>query len=154
MSPQRRRAIGFMHVGLVVDDFAQTVRFLELLGLRCDSAPEVFQGEWIDRIVGLEGAVIEVVVARTPGSDDVFEVMRFRSPRLRAPEGTTAANSPGLRHVAFTVDDLFAVVERIREAGWATIGEIVNYEDISLLCYVRGPEGLIVELVQRLGAPD
>ena len=65
-----------------------------------------------------------------------------------------AANRPGLRHIAFTVDDLRGVVERLRAAGWETIGEIVDYENVYLLCYVRGPEGLIVELAEQLdGAP-
>ncbi len=68
----------------------------------------------------------------------------------QTPEPAPAANRPGLRHVAFQVNDVRSVVERIQEAGWQTVGEIVNYEDTFLLCYVRGPEGLIVELAERL----
>jgi catechol 2,3-dioxygenase-like lactoylglutathione lyase family enzyme len=93
--------------------------------------PGVFGGEWIDRIM--------------------FEVVRFRSPAAGAQELGPAANRSGLRHVAFKVDDVRGVVDRVREAGWDTVGEIVDFENTFLLCYVRGPEGLIVELAERLG---
>jgi len=77
-------------------------------------------------------------------------VVRFQSPPAGAQEPAPAANRPGLRHVAFRVDDVRAVVDRVREAGWETVGEIVDYENTFLLCYVRGPGGLIVELAERL----
>ncbi len=140
----------FVHIGLVVEDLDETVRFLSLLGFDC-SKPSVFDGDWIDRIIGLEDARVEVVMARGPDGSDVFEVVRFHSPAAAAHEPTPAANRPGLRHVLFTVDDVRAVVDRVREAGWDTVGEIVDYENTFLLCYVRGPEGLIVELAERLG---
>jgi catechol 2,3-dioxygenase-like lactoylglutathione lyase family enzyme len=144
----------FVHVGLVVEDLDETVGFLALLGFDCDD-PAVYSGEWIERIISLENAKVEVVMARTPDGTDMFEVVRFHSPSAPAQEPAPAANRPGLRHIAFTVDDVRGVVERVREAGWDTVGEIVNYENIYLLCYIRGPEGLIVELAERLdGAPD
>ena len=89
-------------------------------------------------------------MARGPDGSDVFEVVRFRSPSAGADESAPAANRPGLRHIAFKVDDVRGVVERVREAGWDTVGEIVEVRPF-LLCYVRGPEGLIVELAERLG---
>jgi catechol 2,3-dioxygenase-like lactoylglutathione lyase family enzyme len=139
----------FVHVGLVVEDLDATVRFLELLGLDC-SEPGVFSGDWIDRIIGLENAMVETVMARAADGTDMFEVVRFRSPAAAAGEPAPAANRPGLRHVAFKVDDVRGVVDRVGEAGWETVGEIVNFEDTFLLCYVRGPEGLIVELAEPL----
>jgi catechol 2,3-dioxygenase-like lactoylglutathione lyase family enzyme len=139
----------FVHIGLVVEDLDETVRFLTVLGFDC-SEPGVFGGDWIDRIIGLEGAEVETVMARGPDGNDVFEVVRFRSPTASAHEPAPPTNRPGLRHVAFKVDDVRGVVERVREAGWETVGEIVDYESTFLLCYVRGPEGLIVELAQRL----
>ena len=143
----------FVHVGLVVEDLDETVRFLVLLGFGCGE-PGVFSGEWIDRIIGLENVTVELVMARAPDGSDMFEVVRFHSPSAAVQEPAPAANRPGLRHVAFTVDDLRGVVDRVRRAGWETVGEIVNFEDTFLLCYVRGPEGLIVELAERLdGAP-
>jgi catechol 2,3-dioxygenase-like lactoylglutathione lyase family enzyme len=114
----------------------------------------VFSGEWIDQIIGLEDVTIEIVMVRVPDGSDVFEVVRFHSPSAGAHELKPATNRPGLRHVAFKVDDVRGVVERVREAGWETVGEIVNFEDTFLLCYVRGPEGLIVELAERLEGAD
>jgi catechol 2,3-dioxygenase-like lactoylglutathione lyase family enzyme len=139
----------FVHIGLVVADLDETVRFLELLGFDCGE-PGTFSGEWIDRIIGLENAAVEVVMARGPDGSDMFEVVRFQSPAASAEEQAPAANRPGLRHVAFKVDDVRGIVDQVREAGWETIGEIVDYENTFLLCYVRGPEGLIVELAERL----
>jgi catechol 2,3-dioxygenase-like lactoylglutathione lyase family enzyme len=144
----------FVHVGLVVEDLDETVRFLTLLGFDCDE-PSTFSGEWIDRVIGLDDATVEVVMARVPDGSDVFEVVRFHSPPASSQESAPAANRPGLRHIAFTVADVRELVDRVRDGGWDTVGEIVNYKDIYLLCYVHGPEGLIVELAQRLdGTPD
>jgi catechol 2,3-dioxygenase-like lactoylglutathione lyase family enzyme len=139
----------FVHVGLVVEDLDEAVRFLTLLGFDCGE-PGTFSGEWIDRIIGLENVTVELVMARAPDGSDMFEVVRFHSPSAGAHEPAPAANRPGLRHIAFKVDDVGGVVDRVREAGWDTVGEIVNYENTYLLCYVRGPEGLIVELAEKL----
>src|SRR5829696_9779238 len=138
----------FVHIGLVVEDLDETVRFLALLGFDCGE-PAVFSGEWIGRIIGLEDVTVEVVMASAPDGSDVFEVVHFHSPPAGAGEPAPAANRPGLRHVLFSVDDVRAVVERVREAGWETVGEIVDFENTFLLCYIRGPEGLIVELADR-----
>ena len=139
----------FVHVGLVVEDLGETIRFLSLLGFDC-SEPRVLSGEWIDRIIGLEDVTVEVAMARGPDGDDVFELVRFDSPSAGGHEPAPPTNRPGLRHIAFKVDDVRGVVERVREAGWETVGEIVDFENMFLLCYVRGPEGLIVELAERL----
>jgi len=139
----------FVHVGLVVEDLDETVRFLTLLGFDCGE-PGVFSGEWIDRIIGLENVTVETVMARGPDGSDIFEVVRFQSPSAGAGEPAPAANRPGLRHITYTGDDVRGVVDRVREAGWETVGEIVDSEHTFLLCYVRGPEGLIVELAERL----
>jgi catechol 2,3-dioxygenase-like lactoylglutathione lyase family enzyme len=149
MTSHRSGVTSFVHVGLVVEDLDETVRFLSLLGFEC-GRPAVFGGDWIDRIIGLENAKVEVVMARGPDGGDVFEVVRFHSPPSGPQGPAPAVNRPGLRHIAFTVDDVRAVVDRVREAGWDTVGEIVDYEHMFLLCYVRGPEGLIVELAERL----
>ena len=114
MHSNRPGVTDFVHIGLVVEDLDETVRFLAVLGLDCGK-PGVFSGEWIDRIIGLENAEVETVMARGP-----------------------------------EVDDVRGVVDRVREAGWDTVGEIVDFERTFLLCHVRGPEGLIVELAERL----
>jgi catechol 2,3-dioxygenase-like lactoylglutathione lyase family enzyme len=150
MESHRPGVTDFVHVGLVVEDLDETVRFLSLLGFDCGE-PGVFSGDWIGRIIGLEDVTVEVVMVRGPGGGDVFEVVRFHSPSAGAEEPAPPVNRPGLRHIAFKVDDVRGVVDRVREAGWDTVGEIVDYEGVFLLCYVRGPEGLIVELAERLG---
>jgi catechol 2,3-dioxygenase-like lactoylglutathione lyase family enzyme len=151
-SSRRPSVTGLVHIGLVVEDLDEMVRFLTTVGLDCGE-PGAFSGEWIDRIIGLEDVTVELVMARAPDGSDVFEVVRFQSPSASARERAPAANRPGLRHVAFKVDDVRGVVDRVRAAGWETVGEIVEVRPF-LLCYVRGPEGLIVELAERLdGAP-
>jgi catechol 2,3-dioxygenase-like lactoylglutathione lyase family enzyme len=153
MDSHRPGVTNFVHIGLVVEDLVETVRFLTLLGFDC-SEPGVFSGRWIDQIIGLDEVTVQTVMARAPDGSDIFEVVRFHSPSAGTQEPAPAANRPGLRHVAFKVDDVRVVVDRVREAGWDTVGEIVDFEDTFLLCYVRGPEGLIVELAQRLdGTP-
>jgi catechol 2,3-dioxygenase-like lactoylglutathione lyase family enzyme len=146
---QRPTVTEFVHIGLVVEDLDETVRFLELLGFDCGK-PANYGGDWIERIIGVEDPKIEVVMAQGPDGNDVFEVVRFHSPSAVAGEQAPAANRPGLRHVAFQVNDLRSIIDRVRDGGWETIGEIVNYENMFLLCYVRGPEGLIVELAEKL----
>jgi catechol 2,3-dioxygenase-like lactoylglutathione lyase family enzyme len=148
----RSGVTGFVHVGLVVEDLGEMVRFLTLLGFNCGK-PGKFSGEWIGRIIGLEDVEVELVMVRGPDGSDIFEVVRFHSPAAGAQEPAPAANRPGLRHIAFNVDDVRGVVDRVREAGWETVGEIVDYEGAFLLCYVRGPEGLTVELAERLAEP-
>jgi catechol 2,3-dioxygenase-like lactoylglutathione lyase family enzyme len=153
MDKHRASVTDFVHIGLVVEDLEETVRFLALLGFDC-SKPAVFSGEWINRIVGLENVTVEVVMARAPDGSDMFEVVRFLAPSAGAQDPAPAANRPGLRHVAFNVDNVHGVVERVRAGGWETVGEIVNFDNTFLLCYVRGPEGLIVEFAERLdGGP-
>jgi catechol 2,3-dioxygenase-like lactoylglutathione lyase family enzyme len=125
------------------------VRFLELLGFK-GGKPAKYGGDWIERIIGVEDPKIEVVMVQGPEGSDVFEVVRFHSPSASAGE-QAPANRPGLRHVAFQVNDLRSIIDRVHDGGWGTIGEIVNYENTFLLCYVRGPEGLIVELAEKLG---
>jgi catechol 2,3-dioxygenase-like lactoylglutathione lyase family enzyme len=110
MDSHRPGVTDFVHIGLVLEDLDETVRFLSLLGFDCGK-PRGVQ-------------------------------------RAGAQEPPPAANRPGLRHVAFKVDDVRGL-DRVRAAGWETVGEIVDYESTFLLCYVRGPEGLIVELAER-----
>src|SRR3954452_2787040 len=142
MESHRPGVTDFVHIGLVVEDLDETVRFLGLLGFDCGE-PGVLGGEWIDRIIGLENVTVEIVMARAPDGSDMFEVVRFHSPSTGAQELAPAANRPGLRHVAFKVDDLRGVVDRVRAAGWETVGEIVDFENTFLLCYVRGPTGSV-----------
>jgi catechol 2,3-dioxygenase-like lactoylglutathione lyase family enzyme len=136
-----------------VEDLGEMLRFLTALGFECDE-PGVYGGHWIDRIIGLDGTELELAMVRVPGGPDVMEVVRFRSPFASAQEPAPAANRPGLRHISFGVQDMHGVVARVQAAGWQPIREVVNYEDMYLLCYIRGPEGLLVELAQSIGDDD
>src|SRR3954452_18729761 len=102
MDSHRPGVTRFVHVGLVVEDLDETVRFLALLGFDCGE-PGVFGGEWIGRIIALENVTVEIVMVRAPDGSDVFEVVRFHSPSAGAQEPAPAANRPGLRHIAFKV---------------------------------------------------
>src|SRR4051812_39881353 len=147
MDSHRPGVTDFVHIGLVVEDLDETARFLALLGFDCGE-PGVFSGEWIDRVIGLENATVETVMARAPDGSDMFEVVRFRSPSAGAQEPAPAATRPGLRRVHFKVDDVRGVVARVREAGWETVGEMGVFENAVRLGYVRGPEVLLVELAE------
>lgn len=142
---------GFVHTGVVVEDLAPAVEFFTTLGLQCGD-PMSIEGEWVDRIIAVPQARVEVVMVRLPDGTDTLELVKFHAPSEDAgvDGGQAPASRPGIRHLAYAVDDLHAVVETVRAAGWDLVGEIVDYEGQYLLCYVRGPEGLIVELAERL----
>jgi catechol 2,3-dioxygenase-like lactoylglutathione lyase family enzyme len=139
----------FVHTGVVVDDLTTVVEFFTSLGLEC-SEPFAAGGEWVERIVGLPAVRVEGVMVRTPDGTDALELVKFHEPAAEPDDQPAPPNRRGIRHLAFAVDDLSAVVDRLRTAGWETLGEIVDYRGMFLLCYVRGPEGLIIELAERL----
>jgi catechol 2,3-dioxygenase-like lactoylglutathione lyase family enzyme len=138
------------HVGIVVNDLPAAVEFFVELGLERRGGGEV-EGSSVDRIVGLEGVRSEIAMLRTPDGHGDIELSKFHSPPTRAGDPHAPANAPGIRHVAFLVEDIDAVVAGLRERGTDLVGELVRYEDSYRLCYVRGPEGIIVELAERIG---
>jgi catechol 2,3-dioxygenase-like lactoylglutathione lyase family enzyme len=105
----------------------------------------------VDRIVGLEGVRAENAMLETPDGHGRLELVKFHAPAGRGGDGHAPANTPGIRHLAFAVDDIDAVVARMRARGAELVGEVERYEDCYRLCYVRGPEGIIVELAERIG---
>ena len=105
----------------------------------------------MDRVVGLEGVRAEIAMVETPDGHGRLELTKFHSPSGRGGDRHAPANAPGLRHVALAVDDIDAVVARLRARGAELVGELENYEDIYRLCYVRGPAGIIVELAEQIG---
>ena len=138
------------HVGVVVTDLPAATAFFVGLGLAVEGEAAV-GGAWVDRVIGLSGVQSDIVMLVTPDGHGRVELSRFRSPQSPASEGPASANTLGIRHLSFEVDDLEGSVSRLRELGSELIGDIHNYEGIYLLCYVRGPEGIIVELAQRIG---
>jgi catechol 2,3-dioxygenase-like lactoylglutathione lyase family enzyme len=138
------------HVGIVVDDLAAATAFFVELGLELRDEGSV-EGDWVDRIVGLEGVRSELAMMQTPDGHSRLELVKFHSPPSPGGDRHAPANAPGIRHVTFAVDDLDAVVARLQGLGAELVGEVERYEDIYRTCYLRGPEGIVVERAENIG---
>jgi len=138
------------HVGIVVDDLEAAIEFFVELGLVQKGGGTV-EGRWVDRIVGLEGVRTDFAFVQTPDGNGQLELIKFHSPPHQGDHRHEPANTPGVRHIAFAVEDIDATVAALRVHGGELVGEIERYEDIYRLCYVRGPAGIIVELAERIG---
>jgi catechol 2,3-dioxygenase-like lactoylglutathione lyase family enzyme len=139
------------HIGVVVDDLAAATAFFVALGLEVEGKASV-EGDSVDRINGLAGVRAEVVILRAPDDSSKLELAKYRFPMYAGESGAAPpANAPGIRHILFLVDDIEASLAGLREHGGELVGELVNYENIYRLCYVRGPAGTIVELAEKIG---
>ena len=138
------------HVGIVVDDLAAAIEFFVELGLELQGQWSV-EGRWVDRIVGLEGARNDAAMLQTPDGNGRLELIKFHSPPAQGDDQHAPANTLGIRHITFAVDDIEAVLARLRACGAELVGEVERYEDSYRLCYIRGPEGIIVELAEKIG---
>jgi catechol 2,3-dioxygenase-like lactoylglutathione lyase family enzyme len=138
------------HVGIVVDDLAAATAFFVELGLELQGEAPV-EGSWVDRVVGLEGVRADIAMMETPDGEGRVELAKFHTPSGETGDGQAPANTPGIRHLSFAVDDIDAAVARLQRHGAELVGEVGRYEDRYRLCYLRGPEGIIVELAQRIG---
>ena len=141
----------FDHVGVIVEDLDAAAEFFLALGFEHGGRGEV-EGEWVDKIVGLDGVKSEFVFVRTPDRSGSLELIKFHAPSDNEAPHFLPANRHGFRHIAIEVDDLNAIVDGLRDNGFDLVGEVRDYEDIYRLCYVRGPEGLIVELAEKIGS--
>ena len=138
------------HIGIVVDDLEAATAFFAALGLEIEGKAPV-EGPLVDAMNGLEGVRADVVILRTPDGNAKVELAKYHSPAFEGDDGPPPANAPGIRHILFAVDDVEASLARLRAHGAELVGELENYENSYLLCYVRGPAGIIVELAQKLG---
>jgi catechol 2,3-dioxygenase-like lactoylglutathione lyase family enzyme len=138
------------HVGIVVDDLAAATAFFVELGLKLQGEGSV-EGGWVDRVVGLEGVRAEIAMVETPDGHGRLELTKFHAPSGLGGDPHAQANAPGIRHVTFEVDDIDAVVASLRARDAEFVGEVERYKDSYRLCYVRGPEGIIVELAEQIG---
>jgi catechol 2,3-dioxygenase-like lactoylglutathione lyase family enzyme len=138
------------HVGIVVDDLAAATEFFVELGLVLQDEWSV-EGRWVDRIVGLEGVRADNAMMETPDGNGRLELVKFHSPSHDGDNRHAPANTPGIRHITFAVEDIDAVVAGLRAHGAELVGELERYEDIYRLCYVRGPDGIIIELAEKIG---
>ncbi len=141
------------HVGIVVDDLATAIEFFVELGLVLQGEASV-EGRWVDRVVGLEGVRAELAMMETPDGNGRLELVKFHSPSNPGDNRHAPANTPGIRHIAFAVEDIEAVVAGLRARGAELVGELERYQDRYRLCYVRGPEGIIIELADQIGLRD
>ena len=138
------------HIGIVVDDLAAATAFFVALGLEVEGEASV-EGGLVDRINGLEGVLADVVILRSPDDSSKLELAKYRSPSYEGDDGPLPPNAPGIRHILFLVDNIEASLAGLRAQGGELVGELVNYESIYRLCYVRGPAGIIVELAEKIG---
>lgn len=138
------------HVGVVVEDLPAAIAFFTELGLELEGEAQV-EGEWVDRVVGLDGVQADIAMMRTPAGQRCLELTRFRRPKAIATEGKEAPpNTLGLRRLMFAVRDIDNVIARLRTHGAELIGAVAQYEDRYRLGYLRGPEGIIVALAEPL----
>ena len=138
------------HISVVVDDLAAAIDFFTTLGMTIEGKAAI-EGPWVDRVNGLEGVQVDIVMMRTPDGHGRLELTRFRNPRLVESEPAIAPpNALGLRSVMFAVESVDDTVARLRAHGAKLLGEVAQYEDKYRLCYVRGPAGIIVALAEEL----
>ena len=138
------------HVGIVVDDLAAATAFFVELGFKLQGEGRV-EGGWVDRIVALEGVRVDFAMMETPDGNGRLELIKFHAPSGPSGDRHAPANTPGIRHLAIAVDDIDAVLGRLLAHGAELVGEVEQYEGVYRLCYIRGPEGIIVELAERIG---
>src|SRR5688572_32271857 len=138
------------NVGIVVDDLTATIDFFLELGLELEGRATI-EGEWAGRVTGLGDQRVEVAMMRTPDGHSRLELSRFLAPPTVADHRNAPVNSLGYLRVMFAVDDLDGTLARLREHGAQLVDEVVQYEDVYRLCYVRGPEGILIGLAEQIG---
>lgn len=138
------------NVGIVVEDLGAAIDFFRELGLVLEGRATV-EGEWAGRVTGLGDQQVEIAMMRTPDGHSRLELSRFLSPAVVADHRNAPVNALGYLRVMFAVDDLEETFERLRAHGAQLVGEMVRYQDAYLLCYIRGPEGILIGLAQELG---
>ena len=138
------------NVLIVVDDLEAATAFFVELGMELEGKTQV-EGDWVDRTVGLDGVRADIVMMRTPDGHGRVELTKFHTPSAISSEPQNApANTRGIRRIMFAVDDVDDVLARLRTHGAEPVGEVARYEDSYRLCFVRGPEGIIIGLAEQL----
>jgi len=138
------------NVGIVVEDLGAAVAFFGELGLELEGQATI-EGEWAGRVTGLGDQHVEIAMMRTPDGHSRLELSRFLRPEVVADHRTAPVNALGYLRAMFTVDGLDETLDRLRTHGAELVGEVVQYGDTYRLCYIRGPEGLLIGLAEELG---
>ena len=137
------------NVGIIVDDLKAVIAFFTELGLELEGETTV-EGQSVDRLVGLDGVRSDIAMMRTPDGHSRLELSKFQKPKAINADPNTPVNTLGIRRIMFAVMDIDDVVARLQKHGAELIGEVVQYEDMYRLCYLRGPEGIMVALAEQL----
>ncbi|PTL74943.1 VOC family protein [Vitiosangium sp. GDMCC 1.1324] len=138
------------NVGIVVESLETAISFFAELGLELEGRATI-EGEWAGRVTGVRDQRVEIAMMRTPDGHSRLELSRFLAPPVVADHRNAPVNALGYLRVMFTVEDIDDTVARLRKRGAQLVGEVVKYEDAYRLCYIRGPEGLLIGLAQELG---
>ena len=138
------------NVGIVVDDIDAAIEFFIELGLELEGRAPV-EGDWADGVTGLPGMRVEIAMMRTPDGHSRLELSRFLAPPVVADHRSAPVNALGYLRVMFTVEDIDDTVARLNGRGAKLVGEVVHYQNMYRLCYIRGPEGILIGLAQQLG---
>jgi catechol 2,3-dioxygenase-like lactoylglutathione lyase family enzyme len=137
------------NVGIVVEDIDAAIEFFTELGLTLEGRMPI-EGEWAGRVTGVRGQRVEIAMMSTPDGHNRLELSRFDAPGIASDHRTAPVNSLGYLRVMFTVEDLDDTLARLSKLGATVVDEVVNYEDIYRLCYIRGPERILIGLAQQL----
>ena len=146
---RKAKLLQMHNVGIVVDDLKAAIAFFAELGLELEGETTV-EGQWVDRILALNGVRSDIAMMRTPDGHSRLELTKFQRPTATSVELNAPVNTLGIRRIMFAVEDIKEVLTRLQAHGAELVGEIVQYEDIYLLCYVRGPEGILIALAEPL----
>lgn len=138
------------NVGIVVESLDEVISFFTELGLKLEGRA-VVEGEWAGRVTGLGNQRVEIAMMRTPDGHSRLELSRFLTPPVVADHRNAPVNALGYLRIMFTVDDIDETLARLLKRGAQLVGEVVQYEDSYRLCYIRGPEGLLIGLAEELG---
>lgn len=138
------------NVGIVVESLDDAIAFFEVLGLRLEGRA-IIEGDWSGRVTGVHGQRVEVAMMVTPDGHSRIELSRFLTPKPVADHRKAPVNSLGYLRVMFAVEDLDATLAKLQQVGAKVVDEVVRYEDAYKLCYLRGPEGILIGLAQELG---
>lgn len=140
------------NVGIVVEDLDAAIEFFKELGLTLEGRAPI-EGDWADGVTGLRRMRVEIAMMRTPDGHGRLELSRFLAPAVAADHRDAPVNALGYLRVMFAVDDLDDTLKRLARHGAEVVGEVVNYQNIYRLCYIRGPERILIGLAQELGKP-
>ncbi len=141
------------NVGIVVEDIYAAIAFFTELGLELEGRAPI-EGDWADGVTGLRHMRVEIAMMRTPDGHSRIELSRFIAPPVAADHRNAPVNALGYLRVMFTVEDIDDTLARLSKRGAKLVGEVVNYQDTYRLCYIRGPEGILIGLAQKIGGAE